>query len=86
MSGLTNARRHGRTCPEEQHSKVRWGTKIILRCFCPTEHEQEWQPYLVDPCSFTGTIHTYLHMYGHAHIIARVWINRVRLQVLLVVS
>ena len=54
MSGLTNAGRHGRTCPEEQHSKVRRGTKIILRSFRPVEHEQEWQPYLVDPCSFTG--------------------------------
>ena len=30
---------------------------------CSADHEQEWQPYPVDPYSATGDDHTYIHTY-----------------------
>ena len=50
---------------------------------CSADHEQDWQPYPVDPYSAICDDHTYIHTYIH---IARVWINRVRLPILLVVG
>ena len=30
---------------------------------CSADHEQDWQPYLVDPCSAMCDDHTYIHTY-----------------------
>ena len=47
---------------------------------CLADHEQEWQPYPVDPYWYSTIFD------DHTHIcIAREWINRVRLSILLVV-
>ena len=53
---------------------------------CSADHEQDWQPYPVDPYSmlYVMTIHTYIHTY--IHTVARVRVNPVRLPILLVVS
>ena len=65
---------------------------------CSADHEQDWQPYPVDPYSAICDDHTYIHicmylsMYVCMHVccmvthIARVWINRVRLPILHAVS
>ena len=29
------------------------------------DHEQDWQPYPVDPCSAISDDHTYIHTYIH---------------------
>ena len=30
---------------------------------CPAHHEQDWQPYPVDPYSYYMCYHTYIHIY-----------------------
>ena len=53
---------------------------------CSADHEQDWQPYPVDPYSAIGDDYTYIHKYINTCIyrysmyvcmIIRVWINRV---------
>ena len=58
---------------------------------CSADHEQDWQPYPVDPYSALCDDHTYIHAYIQVCMvitshIARVRINQVSLPILLVVS
>ena len=46
---LRPARRQGNTC---------------IHFPCPADHEQDWQPYPVDPYSAICDDHTYLHVDG----------------------
>ena len=39
---------------------------IIFSCLA--DHEQDWQPYLVDPYSCYMCDHTYIHTYMHTYI------------------
>ena len=32
---------------------------------CSADHEQDWQPYPVDPCSAICDCHTYIHTYTY---------------------
>ena len=34
---------------------------------CSADHEQDWQPYPVDPYSAICDGHTYIHAYTHTH-------------------
>ena len=35
---------------------------------CSADHEQDWQPYPVDPCSCYMCDHTYIHTYIHINL------------------
>ena len=35
---------------------------------CSADHEQDWQPYPVDPNSAISDDHTYIHVYIHTYI------------------
>ena len=39
---------------------------------CSADHEQDWQPYPVDPYSAICDDHTYVHTYTHTTFPARV--------------
>ena len=39
---------------------------------CSADHEQDWQPYPVDPYSAICDDHTYIHTYIHTVLIAGV--------------
>ena len=40
------------------------GDKESIDFPCSADHEQDWQPYLVDPyLLYVMTIHTYIHTY-----------------------
>ena len=39
---------------------------------CSTDHEQDWQPYPVDPYSAICDDHTYIHSYIHTYSHGRV--------------
>ena len=64
------------------NSQARTGTGKNVDFHCPADHEQDWQPYTVDPYS---ALRDYRSSCMVTHI-ARIWINRVRLPVLHVVS
>ena len=36
-----------------------------INCPCSADHEQDWQPYPVDPYSAICDDHTYIHTYIH---------------------
>ena len=36
---------------------------------CPADHEQDWQPYPVDPYSAICDDHTYIHTYIHTVVV-----------------
>ena len=52
---------------------------------CSADHVQDWQPYPVDPYSCDMCDHTYIHV-CMVITYSRIWINRVKLPFLLVVS
>ena len=55
-----NAGRDGRTCLARPNSQPRTGTgKCSLSCLA--DHEQDWQPYPIDPYSAIYD-HTYIHI------------------------
>ena len=35
---------------------------------CSADHEQDWQPYLVDPYSAICDYHTYIHTYIYTYL------------------
>ena len=41
------------------------GDRGIFICLCSADHEQDWQPYPVDPYSAICDDHTYIHTYIH---------------------
>ena len=40
-----------------------WGQGNIFIFPCAVDHEQDWQPYPVDPYSAIRDDHTYIHTY-----------------------
>ena len=57
------AGRDGRTRLARPNSQARTGTgKTHFRC--SAGHEQDWQPYPVDPYSAISDDHTYIHTYS----------------------
>ena len=52
---------------------------------CSADHVQDWQPYHVDPYSFYMCDHVCMYV-CMVITYSRVWTNRVRLPILLVVS
>ena len=59
-----DAGRDGRTRLARPNSQARTGTG---ECYfpCSADHEQEWQPYTVDPYSAICDDYTYIHTYIH---------------------
>ena len=51
MSGLTRAGREGRPCLARPNSRYEQGQERGKHVPCPADHEQDWQPYPVDPYS-----------------------------------
>ena len=39
-----------------------------IHCPCSADHEQDWQPYPVDPSLAIGDDHTYIHAYIHTYM------------------
>ena len=77
-----DAGRDGRTRLARHNSQSRSGTGKFHFPYS-VDHEQDWQPYLVHLLYFSMNVCMYVCMVTH---IARVWINRVRLPILHVVS
>ena len=44
---------------------------------CSADHEQDWQPYPVDPYSAICDDHTYIHTYIHTYSEAYIFLLRV---------
>ena len=65
MSRLT---RDGTAEPVSRDQILRhaWGQGSI-HFPCSADHEQDWQPYPVDPYSAICDDHTYIHTYIHTH-------------------
>ena len=38
-----------------------------INCPCSADHEQDWQPYPVDPYSAICEDHTFIHIYIHTY-------------------
>ena len=47
---------------------------------CSADHEQDWQPYPVDPYSAICDDHRYIHTYIHTYILAPLFVRRDGLQ------
>ena len=67
-----DAGRDGRTRLARSNSQTRTGTgKHSLSFPCPADHEQDWQPYSVDPypASADHTNIPKLELYMHTHML-----------------
>ena len=45
------------------------GDREILFFLCSADHEQNWQPYPVDPFSATSDYYAYIHTYTYIYIL-----------------
>ena len=60
-----DAGRDGQTCLARPNSHARTGTGKKAKTYFPcwADHEQDWQPYPVDPYSVVSDGYTYIHTY-----------------------
>ena len=64
--------------PVSKHQiQPEYGEQGNIHFPCSADHEQDWQPYPVDPYSCYMCYHTYIHTYfQHAYVITVVGVAR----------